>query len=332
MREKIEESAENLSGRVHYEIPQIIEKKIIEAQFSKNANHYDDIAIVQRRIADRLVNMIMASSALHSDLLRLDPSSDDTQSCTDMPILNPHSYSILDAGCGTGYLGRRLRAQIHHTRYTTLEHDAQYSPRVLDALQFIALDISPEMLAVARSYNHYHAYIAKDIETLANQTHKNDCPITALGPFDLVMSSLAVQWCHDLQLALSALQSITQGREDHFSIFLTTLAEGTLQELAVAFKAVDDEQHILSFLTEVEITKIITKLGGEVSFYSEVIQFPDLKSLFKSIRAIGATSLPNRRKGLLGKNDYQKINDYFKALGRYQLTYRVAEIKLPGKV
>lgn len=281
-----------------YEPQQSVEKGLIAAQFGKNANHYDAVAVVQRRIADRLIHCLLQHSH----------------------ISKKGSDNILDAGCGTGYLGKRL-----FTALNLQSEEIEQAP----AIELTALDISSEMLAVARLQSVYQSFITGDIESLGENK--------GARLYDLVMSSLAIQWCHDFHQTLSALQSVTKVSSDHtahnprYSLYLTTLASGTLQELESAFKQIDEEQHILAFLKEQTIAHTVKTLGGEVTFYSEVITFPDLKTLFKSIRAVGAASLPNRRRGLLGKNDYQKIDDYFKRLGQYQLTYRVAEIMLPGK-
>lgn len=297
---------------------QHVEKSSVEAQFSKNALHYDAVATVQRRIANKLVETILQSSHLPS-INRF------TQ------VQNTYDqYTVLDVGCGTGYLGQRLLNRIGAALDKT-----DYS-----ALKLTALDISTEMLTMARERgNIYQTFIATDIEAIdtAIDIDEMNSHLNTDIPYDLVMSSLAVQWCHDFYHVLQTLQGMTKYPQDpqwvsQYGIYLTTLVTGTLKELEDAFKEVDDEQHILSFLSEESVAQCVQKLGGEVSFYSETMTFPDLKSLFKSIRAVGAASLPNRRKGLLGKNDYQKLDHYFKKLGQYQLTYRVAEIQLPGGV
>ena len=73
----------------------VVEKSRIEAEFSKNAGNYDAVAEVQRRIADRLIESIVKDqlSQLQEHELK--------------------SLTILDAGCGTGYLGRALYHKYH---------------------------------------------------------------------------------------------------------------------------------------------------------------------------------------------------------------------------
>ena len=61
------------NNRVHQ-----VDKPSIKAEFSKNAMHYDSVAVVQRRIADRIVTLAISS----------------------MMGNRQEAISILDAGCG----------------------------------------------------------------------------------------------------------------------------------------------------------------------------------------------------------------------------------------
>lgn len=316
----------------------VVDKSRIEAEFSKNAGNYDAVAEVQRRIADRLIESIVKDqlSQLQEHELK--------------------SLTILDAGCGTGYLGRALYNQYRkyhkwHQLQTEQCTDLQHSDLQKEMpMTLTAFDLSSEMLNVAKEQGSYQHFIAGDIEALRegdrqsgeqNARQKEELSHEDLYPkYDLIMSSLAIQWCHDFKGALLSLQSVAKFDngvnafvdilKNPNRIYVTTLVEGTLYELASAFKFIDDEEHILTFETPHHIQESVTNLGGRVEFYQEVITFPDLKSLFKSLKGIGATNLPNRRKGLLGKAGYRKLEAYFKTLGQYQLTYVVAEIHLPA--
>lgn len=286
-----------------------VDKPIIRNEFSKNAGNYDAVAVVQRRIADRLIETVLEVQG--------DIDANGT-------------FQVLDAGAGTGYVGRTLSQQLTAIMQKSLveQSKVETSPEVekhnstiipftaLIAPKVTALDLSPEMLEVAKTQGGYDAYIAGDIEALPCEDKT----------FDLVVSSLAIQWCHDITQALKELHRVTKsgGR-----ISIATIIEGTLRELESAFKTVDNEQHILAFLTEEKLKAEVTALGGSLTIYEEIVTFDSLKSLFKSLKHIGATSLPNRRKGLLGRSSIAKLEEYFASIGGYQLTYVVALIDIP---
>lgn len=287
-----------------------VDKPIIRNEFSKNAGNYDAVAVVQRRIADQLIEMVLETKG--------DINANGT-------------LQVLDAGAGTGYVGRTLSQQLTAIMQKSLvEQPKVESPEVekhnstiipftaLVAPKVTALDLSPEMLEVAKTQGGYDAYIAGDIEALPCEDKT----------FDLVVSSLAIQWCHDITQALEELHRVTKssGR-----ISIATIIEGTLRELESAFKTVDNEQHILAFLTDEKLKAEVTALGGSLTIYEEIVTFDSLKSLFKSLKHIGATSLPNRRKGLLGRSSIAKLEQYFTSIGGYQLTYVVALIDIPKR-
>lgn len=285
-----------------------VDKPIIRNEFSKNAGNYDAVAVVQRRIADRLIETVLEVQG--------DIDANGT-------------FQVLDAGAGTGYVGRTLSQQLTAIMQKSLveqskapeveKHNSTIIPfTALVAPKVTALDLSPEMLAVAKTQGGYDAYIAGDIEALPCKDKI----------FDLVVSSLAIQWCHDITQALKELHRVTKsgGR-----ISIATIIEGTLRELESAFKTVDNEQHILAFLTEEKLKAEVMALGGCLTIYEEIVTFDSLKSLFKSLKHIGATSLPNRRKGLLGRSSIAKLEQYFTSIGGYQLTYVVALIDIPKR-
>lgn len=288
-----------------------VDKPIIRNEFSKNAGNYDAVAVVQRRIADRLIETVLEAQG--------DIDANGT-------------FQVLDAGAGTGYVGRTLSQQLTAIMQKSLveQSKVETSPEVekhnstiipftaLVAPKVTALDLSPEMLEVAKKQGGYDAYIAGDIEALPCEDKT----------FDLVVSSLAIQWCHDITQALKELHRVTKsgGR-----ISIATIIAGTLRELESAFKTVDNEQHILAFLTEEKLKAEVTALGGSLTIYEEIVTFDSLKSLFKSLKHIGATSLPNRRKGLLGRSSIAKLEQYFASIGGYQLTYVVALIDIPKR-
>lgn len=308
-----------------------VAKPEVQKKFGTYAAQYDSVAVVQREIADRLVTRYLLPALLPLS----DKKSGKSDNRGDKMRESSHPIKILDAGAGTGYLGRALRATLVTAPIVNSNSIANSIEGAIDTdqspitdpsstkmllnhqIELTAFDLAPEMLSMTKAQGGYQTFVEGDIEQIGKTF--------SAASFDFTMSSLAVQWCHSLRQALIGLQEVTQQR-----LFVTTLLDGTLQELENAFKAVDDQQHILPFLSLEEASHIVTQLGGELVHYEKVMCFPTLKALFKSLRSIGASALPARRKGLMGRNDFLKIDQYFQQLGAYQLTYHVAEIVLPG--
>ena len=285
------------NNRVHQ-----VDKPSIKAEFSKNAMHYDSVAVVQRRIADRIVTLAISS----------------------MMENRQEAISILDAGCGTGYVAARLMQILTKAiNDKTINDKTSFANASIDLsidmmndpddIHLTALDLSPAMLAQAKERSVYHVFQQGDIEAL---------PFSDQA-FDITLSSLAIQWCYDPQRAIAELTRVTRSK-----VMISTLLSGTLRELSEAFKTIDDEQHILDFLSKAQLAELIKPYQGHLTIYEEVMEFDSLKSLFQSLKNIGATALPARRKGLLGRESYRKLEDYFQKLGRYQLTYVVALIEI----
>lgn len=308
-----------------------VEKPLIQAEFSKNAELYDSVAVVQRRIADRVVTHawqslqgLFPSVFLNAEETKEDNAGTKTLSKTLALALSDQSAAylpiqLLDAGAGTGYVGARLM----QASFLEQSH----------LLNLTALDLSEEMLQAAQKREVYRTLRQGDIEALPFEDDS----------FDLVVSSLAIQWCHHPAKAIAELVRVTKKTLEPLvsfaldvksttqspRIIVSTLLAGTLQELSNAFKTIDNEQHILEFITKAALTEIVAEYGGTLTVYQEVVTFDSLKALFKSLKNIGATALPNRRKGLLGRESYQQLDNYFKTLGRYQLTYVVGLIEIP---
>lgn len=284
-----------------------LDKASIAAQFGKCATQYGQYAVIQRRIADQLITQfcsVLAQIKQMDNLMQAEHRSLGKD--LDKALKDQVRLSILDAGAGTGYIGERL---------------AEYETAFGTDLNLTALDISAEMLQVAKDRNLYHTYCQADIESLPLESQQ----------YDFVISSLAVQWCQDLKCALTELQRVAKVAPwGAPSVFIATLATGTLQELREAFKQIDNAEHILPFVSEAMIQDVVSVLRGKVSIVDEVIEFSTLKALLASIRHIGANSLPHQARPWLGKSAYQQLEAYFQTLGAYRLTYRVAYITLPG--
>lgn len=186
---------------------------------------------------------------------------------------------LLDAGCGTGY-GARLLA------------------RRWPQAQLLLADFAPAMLASASLENSLA--VCADIEAL---------PFAARS-VDLYWSSLAVQWC-DLQRSIDEAARCLSGDG---RLALSTLGPATFAEIGAAFASVDRHPHVLDFVEPAAVHAACAAAGlRDIAIHREALAlpYPDLKSLLRAIKAIGAQGVANRRPALLGKSAWQRIEAHY---------------------
>lgn len=209
---------------------------------------------------------------------------------TTLPEVMP--LRLLDGGCGTGY-GASLLRQRWPTAWV------------------VGCDLAPEMLrkAAARGLSP----VCGDLERL---------PFADAG-FDLVWSSLALQWCQPELAFAQAHRVLSPGGMLVFS----TLGPGTLHELESAFSGIDAHRRVLPF---VSLEKQKSALAGagfnvlDLKSESWVTRHADFRTLLGTIRGIGANQIgPQRRQGLMGKSAWRA------AQARYE-TLRDAQGLLPA--
>ncbi len=188
---------------------------------------------------------------------------------------------VLDAGCGTGYGLQQLQEKFPTAR-------------------FVALDLSPDMLAICPTDNNT-LKITGDLESL---------PLLQTS-IDLYWSSLAVQWCH----LPSALHEAHRILKPGGQLALATLGPKTFHELRHAFSAVDEHQHTLGFHTEAEVKDIAEAKGFtdlRLETWCEQVFYPDFKSLLMGVKASGANQLgAGRRQTLLSKEGFKQAESRY---------------------
>ncbi|ACS86222.1 Methyltransferase type 11 [Musicola paradisiaca Ech703] len=165
---------------------------------------------------------------------------------------------VLDAGCGTGYFGRCWQS---------------LGKRVT------ALDLSAEMLAQAARRQSATRYVLADIECL---------PLPSCC-MDISFSNMALQWCDDFAGALAELYRVTRPGG---VIAFCTLVDGTLAELDAAWRQVDGSRRIRQFLSLADIVDVCRGYHAEVRCEPTTCYFPDVLSLMRSVKGVGATWRP----------------------------------------
>lgn len=192
---------------------------------------------------------------------------------------------VLDAGCGTGQ-GLALLGGLH------------------PGATVVALDFAPGMLRQLKTARLGSGGAGSTVWPVCA-----DLEALPLAPasVDAAWSSLALQWC-DPALALRGLAAaLASGGV----AWIATLGPRTLWELRTAFAAVDDAEHVLGFhdagaWTAAAEAAGLTALECRVEHIAALA--PDLRSLLRDIKAIGAhTVAGDRRRKPMGKAAWQRL-------------------------
>ncbi|AHG21658.1 biotin biosynthesis protein BioC [Chania multitudinisentens RB-25] len=204
---------------------------------------------------------------------------------------NHPGQQLLDAGCGTGYFSRRWREL---------------------GKQVTALDLAPGMLAFARQQQAADRYLLGDIENI---------PLPAAA-VDICFSSLVVQWCSDLRRALAELYRVTRPGG---MILFSTLATDSLYQLADAWQQVDGERHVNDFLPSAQIAAACGDYRHHLQEAWQTLEYPDVMTLLRSLKGIGATHLhQGRNMGLLSRQRLAALQAaYPRHHGLFPLSYRL---------
>jgi len=262
----------------------------VRRAFDHAAASYDAHAVLQREVCDRLLERL--------DFMSLQPGR------------------VLDVGSGTGYGLAHLR-----TRYAEAE--------------LCALDIAPAMLTAARARLPQSTWTQRTLARLtlapAPPTHLICADMDRLplpsGSMNLVWSSLALQWAHDLEATLKGFHRVLAPGG---LLIFATFGPDTLKELRTAFAAVDDAPHVNRFIDLHDIGDMLIHAG----FASPVMEmemltltYADLKTLMRDLKGIGAhNAASSRRRGLLGKSAWARLEQAYQAQqleGRLPATFEV---------
>lgn len=238
----------------------IIDKVKVKQSFSHAANHYDEIAVLQKNVGLDLLS-------------RFDVG---------------YSKSLLDLGCGTGFLTQELIKKG-------------------GAQEIIAVDLALSMLKVARGKREQLAsvqYICADAA---------DLPL-ANNSINIIISNLALQWCQDLAQVFSGFnQVLKQGG----ALMFSTFGPATLQELKSSWQKVDDYEHVNSFYTVEELNVFLQQSGFthiDIATKQYELKYPTVLALMRELKGIGAHNvLSGRKRKLTSKGEMQRMIDKYES-------------------
>ena len=197
-------------------------KDLIQKRFAKNLDTYNDNAKIQKRMAERLLS-----------------------------FLDKKEFSsILEIGCGTGFLTSLLNKDFKFEKYT-------------------ANDIVPDCEKYIKEINPNIDFIADDIELAVKNSDKK---------YDLIISNAAFQWVENLESFINLLVSkLNKGGILLFSTFgpenfrevnfvlgktLPYYSVNELDEMLKNYdKKIEQEMHVMAFKTPKDILKHIKSTG-----------------------------------------------------------------------
>jgi malonyl-CoA O-methyltransferase len=161
---------------------------------------------------------------------------------------------ILEIGCGTGALAGAVIERAGSA-----------------GLRWTATDIAPAMVERARARLAHH-------DGISFAVMDGERPDLA-GPFDLICSSLAIQWFTDLNAALGCLRGLLApgGR-----LAFTTLADGSFAEWRAAHGTAQDGLHAYPG------ADALRAMGLEVTVRHHCVRHTDARDFLRSMKDIGA--------------------------------------------
>lgn len=211
--------------------------------------------------------------------------------------------NVLDLGCGTAQMRAGLTRCYPHAEY-------------------FGLDIAEGMLAEAQctagsAGRDQGSWICADAEEL---------PL-ASNSIDLVFTSLAIQWCQDLDRLFAELHRVLRVGG---WCFFATLGPGTLEELRRAWLAVDDKTHVNQFIPITNVSESICNAGlieMQLEQQMQVMRYQELRELTGELKGIGAHNVnEGRPTGLMGRSAVRQLRAAYenqREEGMLPATYQV---------
>jgi malonyl-CoA O-methyltransferase len=271
-----------------------LDKAKIRQSFAAASVTYDGVAALQRTVGKELLDTINIESL---------------------------TGTLLDLGCGTGFLTAKLLASVGYASRTVESTEyLENGTRCVPYTTLIALDIALPMLQVTRTKLadvSNVGYLCADAEQL---------PLSGQIA-DGVFSNLALQWCVNLETVFADIKRVLKpgGR-----LVFSTFGPQTLQELKSAWAEVDSYHHVNEFYSEQQLTRFLLLAGYtgiKIETRQYIANYGSVLELMKELKQIGAHNvMAGRNKNVTTKTQMQRmIAAYGKSLsdGRFAATFEV---------
>ena len=130
--------------------------------------------------------------------------------------------------------------------------------------------------------------------------------------FNMIWSNLALHW---YARPRDVFWEWNRVLEPNGLLMFSTFGSGTLTELKTSFSAIDHYSHVHSFASMMDLGDMLIETGfTEPVLEREQIEvtYKDIKKLFSDVRAFGGNAMSDRRRGLFGKKEYEKLLNLLK--------------------
>jgi malonyl-CoA O-methyltransferase len=219
---------------------------------------------------------------------------------------------VLDLGAGTGTGTRALLRQY-------------------PGAQIVALDYAPAMLRQLRSQAGLWDRLRKRTLTVCADAHQLPFPDRS---FELVFSSLTLQWCEDpAQVLREAFRVLRPGG----ALVFSTLGPDTLKELRASWAVADGSAHVNEFIDMHLIGDMLVETGFAdpvMDMEYITLTYKDVTELLRDLKQIGANTLLTggtghavARHSLTGKGRLAAMRKAYAAYrtgeGLYTATYEI---------
>lgn len=278
-----------------------VNRQHIKAHFSHAAPSYDEAAILQKTVAQRIDE-------------RLELTTIETR-------------TILDVGAGTGLLTEKVMARYPQAELFAIDLSVKMLTQAESRLN------KARFPKLGASLNRWLQNCSR-LKPLLNKSGATriNADVYQL-PFadhsvDLIVSNLMLQWCDDLDSVFAELRRVL--RPEGLLMF-TTFGPDTLKELRQAWQAVDtDYEHVNQFIDMHDIGDALIRAGfGQPVMDMELftLTYDQPMGVLKDLKAIGATNAnQDRNQGLMGKTKFHRMLNAYDSLrqnGKIPATYEV---------
>ncbi len=215
--------------------------------------------------------------------------------------------TIVDAGSGTGHASRALAERYPGSR-------------------IVALDIALGMLHRAGTEHPWWRRWSGRMEPCRVCADIEQLPL-ARQSVDFIWSSLALQWCNDLDATFAGMSRVLRG--DGLLMF-STFGPDTLKELRAAMTADPGHVHVSRFIDMHDIGDALVRNGFSAPVLDVehfVLTYDEVIGVMRDLQAIGArNAAQGRRRGLEGKGFLQRLTENYERFrqdGKLPATFEV---------